>query len=166
MMHSVTNLPNNLICRDWNRNYIVEYIAEDLTALHLVHEISKHQPPLFINASRFMTNWSGKDFQSSAAFSAPTDEYVLDSAIEKRLQTYGEASLVIDPANIAILALPTTMSLVPAVYIVDINMPGMVLSGFFSESCQQCPFFSKASTSSIQNPPLISHASSSLETIL
>lgn len=138
--HSVTNLPINIRARDWHRNYTVEHIAVDLTALHLVHENFKHK---LSNASTFMTSWGGNAIPSAVRYPSSTHEYVLGSAIEKLLQIYDKASQVIDPANIAILALPMTMSLVPAAYIIDINMRGMILFGFFTDVISAMPFLLK-----------------------
>lgn len=138
---ALTNRPIRVYAPDWDRQILQEWVAnsyeQSLTAL---------QPSLTTlqleNTTTFLTMWSG--FGSTIQqddFEDPNSP--IAQAFSQNLVDVDLASDAITPSNIAILALPLVMNLVPIAFIADLNTFAMLSYVLVTDLFSTVPFLIK-----------------------
>lgn len=138
---AATNRPGVEFLEEPMRHFMHEYVPRyGMTALPMVHP--SRETGELENSSTITTAWGGTG-KSVVTIEFEEMDMPLSMAYNENLLTIDIASDSITPSNIAILALPMAMSLVPVAFIADLNSIGMFAYILVTDVFSIIPFLIK-----------------------
>lgn len=148
----VTNHNVNDYIEDWRRQFIIEFVphpssnsssSEDMESLRLIHP--RPSDGRNERSSSIVLMWGGRAYMGTTPndddFSDPISP--VSQAFRENLVHIDQASDSITISNIAILALPMAMNLIPVAFIADITTLGSILYIVLTDVLSTVPFLIK-----------------------
>ncbi|PXF42616.1 hypothetical protein BWQ96_07666 [Gracilariopsis chorda] len=137
---SLTNHPINAFVPDFERAYISEFIDHSYKTLPIVHP--RWNDSVLQSASTILQTAQGKaDFTSVPM--TPSENPALTNAIRHNQVVIDLASDAIVPSNIAVLALPMVMTLIPVAFVAELSTFPTFLYVVFTDLFSVLPFVIK-----------------------
>lgn len=137
---SLTNHPINAFVPDFQRAYISEFVDHAYNTLRIIHP--RWNDSILQSASTIVQTAQGKaDFTSVPL--APSENPALVNAIRHNQVVIDLASDAIVPSNIAVLALPMVMTLIPVAFVAELNTFSTFLYVVFTDLFSVLPFVIK-----------------------
>lgn len=138
---ALTNRDVDAFMPDFGRQTVVEYVKEDFsTSIYMIHP---NEQDVNINATTLLTKWSGKAGLSSVGTMTFEDNPAAAEALRLNEIAIDQAEDAITPSNIAILALPMVMSLIPVAFLADLNTCATLWYIIFTDVFSALPFMIK-----------------------
>lgn len=145
---AVTNHNVNDYIEDWRRQFILEFVPdpssnETTESLRMIHPSPLNDRN--VRSSTIVLMWGGRAYTGTTPgdddFSDPISP--VSQAFRENLVHIDQASDSITISNIAILALPMAMNLIPVAFIADITAFGSVLYIVLTDILSTVPFLIK-----------------------
>lgn len=149
-LSGITNENMTKSLPDWERQYINEFVAVDEDGKFVGPLGQNIRPPSATSIdderetfSTALELWDGVPGLSAIFNMIPSENPALQRALDKTERQVSQAVDALTPSNIAILALPMVMNLVPIALIADVSTCGMLVYTVFSDMLTTVPFIIK-----------------------
>lgn len=147
---SMTNHPVDLNVPDFQRQYVEEWVREDMkTSLRMIQPQLLHFPNGSLErgpwqkTTTLFSRWGASDKLSSHGAMVMEDVLAITTALRRTQQRVSQAEDSLVPSNIAILALPLLMALVPSTVLGDQTSLGILIYVTFTDVMNVFPFLIK-----------------------
>lgn len=145
-LHSVvTNKPITINQPKGFRQNIVEWIPRyGNDALRMVHfNYTPEGKECLVNSSTLLTTWGGFGTLSPEGYNFDSSVHAVTRAYSQNLVAVDLASDAVTVSNIAILALPMAMNIIPVAFVTDLNAFGMFAYVLVTDIFSTIPFLVK-----------------------
>ena len=147
----ITNNPVDKIVPDKERQGVIEFVKEDFSgSLKMIHPIYNTTIPgggiginLVVQGSTIISRWGGRAALASVGNMNFDQNPTLIQAFRRNEKTIDIASDSITGSNIAILALPMVMTLLPVAFITELPSLAMLTYVIFTDIFSVIPFLIK-----------------------
>ena len=150
----MTNNPVDALMADYQRQGILEFVKEDFSkSLKLVHpwyNITKQginedgfTQGLNVSGTTIIGRWAGRASLASVGIMSFDTNPAIKHAFDANMKHIEIASDSVTYSNIAILALPMLMTLIPITFITEFSTFGIFTYVIFTDICSIIPFLIK-----------------------
>lgn len=144
MRAGMTNNPVDAFVADYTRQTIDEYIPKDFSdPMRLLHVKYLNKDDLIENGTTLINRFSGTVALASVSNMVFDENPALVEALRLNALAVDQAEDAVTPSNIAILALPMVMSLIPVAFLADLNTCAMLWYIVFTDVFSALPFLIK-----------------------
>lgn len=141
----VTNKPVSQVMPQKFRQFVIEWVpSEGNEALRMIHfNFSREGEECLVNSSTIFNQWAGRGQKSAEGYDFESRVTAISAAYRQNLISVDIASDSVTVSNIAILALPMTMNIIPVAFVAELTFLGMFAYVVVTDIFSTVPFFVK-----------------------
>lgn len=140
---TITNSNVDAFLPDWERQYITELIPKNFSDPMKLRHVKHDNHSVIEEGTTIIAKWGGKVELSDTSNMVFDENPALVEALRLNAIAVDQAEDAVTPSNIAILALPMVMSLIPVAFLADLNTCAMLWYIVFTDVFSAVPFLIK-----------------------